>query len=95
MLDNANLLQTVIVSLVNLIWLLEVLLFIRAVISWIPDAENTKFGVLIDRLTEPLISPFRALVSKSAITQSIMIDISFIVVIVILEMARRFLESLL
>ena len=92
--NNTTIIRAVIFCLVNLLWLLEILLFIRAIISWIPEAENNKFSELIKKVTEPLLLPFRELVSRSAIGEGFFLDISFIVVLLILEMARRFLESL-
>lgn len=92
---NPDIIRTVIFALVNLLYILEILLFIRAVISWIPGAENNKFSEFIINITEPLLAPFRELVSRSAIGEGFFLDISFIVVLLILEMARRFLESLI
>lgn len=92
--NSAIIIRTVVYALVNLLWLLEILLFIRALISWIPEAENNKFSQFIIRVTEPLLIPFRELVSRSAIGEGFFLDISFIVVLLILEMCRRFLESL-
>jgi len=93
-LDNTTIIRAVVFALVNLLWLLEILLFIRAIISWIPEAENNKFSQLVIKFTEPLLIPFRELVSRSAIGEGFFLDISFIVVLLVLEMARRFLESL-
>jgi len=93
-LDNTSIIRAVIFALVNLLWFLEILLFIRAIISWIPDVENNKLSQLVIKFTEPLLIPFRELVSRSAIGEGFFLDISFIVVLLVLEMARRFLEGL-
>ena len=92
--NDTTIIRTVIFALVNLLWFLEILLFIRAIISWIPGSENNKFSEIIINITEPLLLPFRELVSRSAIGEGFFLDISFIVVLLILEMCRRFLESL-
>ena len=92
--DNTSIIRAVIFALVNLLWFLEILLFIRAIISWIPDVENNKLSQLVIKFTEPLLIPFRELVSRSAIGEGFFLDISFIVVLLVLEMARRFLEGL-
>lgn len=85
--------QTIIIlnigkTLITLISIIEILLFIRAVVSWFPTAGATKFGTIIGHLTEPILAPFRRLVSRSVIEGNIMLDLSFVVAILILELTR-------
>ncbi len=77
------------VALIYLIWIIEILLVIRAFLSWFPGASTGQFGRKIDQLTEPIILPFRRLVSRSVILASSMIDVSFLVTIIVLEIVKR------
>lgn len=77
--------------LANIILLMEILLFIRAVLSWFPMANESKFGQITYNLTEPILIPFRKLVSASSVIRNSMIDISFIVAILVLEVIKNFI----
>lgn len=82
-------------SLDKLILAIEIILFVRAILSWIPESDNSRFGQIIYKLTEPLLIPFRKLVSRSSVLDNVFIDVSFIVAILVLEIARRFLQSII
>lgn len=86
--SQADLIGMIGIALINLIKIIEILLVIRALLSWIPGADNNKFGDILYQVTEPIIMPFRKLVSKSVIGQGSFIDISFIVTIVVLEILK-------
>jgi YggT family protein len=77
--------------LIKLINIIEILLLIRAVLSWIPDLNDSKLGQLVYRLTEPMLLPIRNIVNRSVIANRSMIDISFLVAIVIFELLKSFL----
>ena len=65
---------------------LTVLIFIRVAMSWFPQAGANNFGVLVYRLTEPLLGPVRSLLPAMG-----GIDFSPIVVLIGIQI----LESLL
>lgn len=84
-----------------LIWLvnvviniLELLIIINAVLSWIPEARYRFREVtrVIERITEPMMRPFRRLVPPSKTGN---LDISPILTIVALEIIRRILITIL
>lgn len=84
-----------------LIWLvnvviniLELLIIINAVLSWIPEARYRFREVtrVIERITEPMMRPFRRLVPPSKTGN---LDISPILAIVALEIIRRILITIL
>lgn len=70
-------------------------MLIRALLSWFPNGEGTKIGKIVYQLTEPIILPIRGLVSKSEIANRSMIDISFLVTLLILEMVKTFVGHLI
>ena len=67
-------------------WVLEVIswaVIIRALLSWMPNAQNTKFSSFLHDFTEPILVPVRALISKMMKGKHSMIDFSTIVIILI------------
>ena len=48
----------------NLLRILEFLLFARAILSWFSQAGGSRLYEFLCMLTEPLIQPFRSLVSQ-------------------------------
>jgi YggT family protein len=66
--------------------ILTVLIFIRVALSWFPQAGANTVGVLVYRVTEPLLAPVRALLPAMG-----GIDFSPIVVLIGIQI----LESLL
>lgn len=87
-LGQARLIHAVGEALIVLISFIEFVLVIRAVLSWFPEAEDSKFGRIIYQLTEPVLLPFRGLFSRSVMASNLFIDISFIVAILVLELLQ-------
>lgn len=87
-LDQTELVRVTGTALISLIWVMEILLLIRALLSWIPESGANRFGALINQVTEPILIPFRRLVSRSSVLGNSMIDISFIVCILVLEVLK-------
>lgn len=87
---------TLVKALYLLFNIIEIALVIRAVLSWIPNiSRENPLIVLISQVTEPLLSPVRALVEKSSFGRNSMIDISPLIVFLILEVLKRMLIGLL
>ncbi len=66
-----------------------VLVFIRIILSWAPNARNAFTQVIFD-LTEPLLKPFRIINPKNS-----PLDFSPIILIILLEVARSILSRIL
>ena len=73
----------------RLLDLIEILILIRVIISWIPMGRN-KFTEFLYAVTEPLLAPIRELVNK-AIPQPMMLDLSPIIAFLLISMVRRLL----
>lgn len=57
--------------------ILELLIIIRCIISWLPIDRNSKLVELVYLLTEPILAPIRAIIAKSPLGRSgMMIDFS-------------------
>ena len=69
----------------SVLWIMGVLIFVRAVISWVsPDPDNPLVQFLI-RVTDPVLEPIRRLLPMMGI------DISPIIAIFIIRFLQMFL----
>ncbi len=75
------------IALFYLFEIIELLIFIRCIISWFPLGNN-KFIEFIYSVTEPILAPVRNLLGKY-MTGSMYVDFSPIVVYLILIVIRR------
>ncbi len=75
--------------LVGLIFdIAELIILIRIVISWLPVNRDNRFVELLFKVTEPVLAPFRNLVSRIA-KQTLPIDFSPIIVLLLLAILRH------
>lgn len=58
---------------------LIIAVIVRSLFSWFPVSPNNQYVLLLDKVTEPLLSPVRRLLPRN-----IMIDFSGMIVIVVL-----------
>jgi YggT family protein len=75
----------------NLLWFIVKLidiysyaLIVYILMSWFPNARDTKFGQLLASICEPYLEPFRRIIPPIG-----MIDVSPIVAIFVLNFATR------
>jgi YggT family protein len=61
-------------------------IFISVLMSWIPQAKDSKFAEVLRQLTEPLLGPVRKLTSKAMGGKPMMLDFSPLIAIVLLEL---------
>lgn len=76
------------------LWVLNVAMFVRAILSWIPDSEEWAFTRFVAVLTEPLVIPVRALFNKMGWFQDMPVDISFLVTYILLSIITAIVEML-
>ncbi len=67
------------------------LLFLRAILSWIPVGDSV-YGA-VEFMTEPVIAPVRKIVDKIMPDSSLPIDISFIAAYVIVSIFELILSA--
>jgi len=79
---------------VLLIGALQVAMFVRAIMSWIPGLDDNKFGDFLYALTEPVIAPVRALLSRFRFFNELPIDMSFLIAYLLLSLVSMFLGGL-
>jgi YggT family protein len=77
-----------------LINLLSFLIFVRALISWLPFSENSKVNSFLIMMTEPVIAPIRKLLGKLKVTRELPVDFSPVVAIIVLSIISGLLVLL-
>ncbi|MBA2870728.1 YggT family protein [Anoxybacillus calidus] len=75
--------------LVLLIEVYSYALIVYILMSWFPNARDTKFGQILANICEPYLEPFRRIIPPIG-----MLDISPIVAILVLNFATRGLYAL-
>jgi YggT family protein len=90
-------LETLVGFIVSLIYLalgvLQLLLMVRAILSWLPFDDSAPFVNFIIIATEPFIFPVRQLLEKSSFFSSLPIDLSLFVAYLLLIFVRALLPA--
>lgn len=75
------------------LYALQLMMFARAILSWImPETDSALAGFLV-MITEPVIFPIRALLSRIEAFNTFPIDISFMVAYMLLVLLSAVLPS--
>ncbi|MBQ8341212.1 MAG: YggT family protein [Clostridia bacterium] len=72
-----DLVNIVAVTAEALLFVLEICMLIRAILSWLPIKDDNLILLFVTMVTEPLVAPIRALFEKLGWFQNIPIDASF------------------
>ena len=78
-----------------LIQIIDWIILIRVLLSWIPIDRSSPIIRLIYALSEPLLYPIRQLIRKSPLGDGMMIDFSPIILFLILRIIQNILHSIL
>ena len=82
-------LLTVIISTVGLFLdVLQLMMFARAIASWIPSLSESALGEFLFTVTEWVIAPVRSLFDKLGFGTNMIIDIPFFVTFILISMIR-------
>ncbi len=79
-----------VLALSGIIQFLIIVIFIRAIVSWFPISRDNQFVYILDRLSEPVIEPLRRVVPRIG-----MIDITPLVALILLQIIRSALQSMI
>ena len=72
-------------ALIRLLQVVNILIFVRVIISWLPiDKYNPLVGFLY-QITEPVLAPVRNMIQRSSMGGGMMIDFSPIVVLLLIN----------
>ena len=86
--------ETLIVTVQIFCKFLYWVLFIRAIMSWFPISYSNPINVVIRNLTEPILSPIRAMLYKSPIGGT-MLDFSIIIAFLFISIAEVIIVQIL
>jgi YggT family protein len=73
---------------------LELMFFVRAIMSWFPQSRDSKISEFLYVVTEPIILPFRNLLNRFDALRGFPLDISFLLAFFSLELILTLLYSL-
>jgi len=75
----------------TLVRIVELLMLVRAIMSWVMPDRSSRLYQIVYGLTEPVIAPVRALVSRISFLQGLPIDMSFLITWLLLDLVLRLL----
>jgi YggT family protein len=55
---------------------MQILIFVYVILSWIPQARNSRWGYMLSVFVEPIISPVRNLLGRIETLRMLPIDLS-------------------
>lgn len=73
----------------------SLLLFVMAICSWFPQARQSKFYMVMDKIVSPLLRPIRSLLNRSQMIRNCRIDLSFLALVLIVSLAERLIYYLI
>ena len=74
-----------------LLWVLDIGLFLRAILSWIDPDMSFRFSAFLYTVTEPVIQPIRKLCYKMNCFQRTPIDVPFMITMLLVILAQMLL----
>lgn len=84
----------VLTALYYFLYILQILLFIRVIMSWLPIDRNNPLVDFLHATTDPLLDPIRFLIQKSIFGgRTSMLDFSPIVAFLFLQFLQSFVAS--
>ncbi|AGC68567.1 hypothetical protein Cst_c15810 [Thermoclostridium stercorarium subsp. stercorarium DSM 8532] len=81
----ADILSTAVVLFFRIV---EILILLRVVFSWFPLGRENRFVIFIHAITEPILSPIRNMIARSAFGKSMMFDFSPLLAYLLLGFAE-------
>ncbi len=75
--------------------ILNFLIFVRIIMSWIPGLNQTPFGGIIYSLTEPILGPVRHWIDKSPIGGGMMLDFSPVIALFLMQVISIVLKNII
>lgn len=72
-------------------YFLEILIFVRILLSWLPMGYNSAVGRFLYNMTEPILGPVRNMVDKSPIGGGMGLDFSPIFALILMRLVQSLL----
>ena len=74
-------------------YVLEILIFVRILLSWFPMGYNSAIGRFLYTMTEPILGPVRDMVNKSPLGGGYGLDFSPIFALILMRLVQTLLIS--
>jgi len=74
-----------------MLWIAQILILARVVVSFVPPWQRQPVGIAVTTLTEPMLLPFRKMTRMQA--GGVGIDFSPMVVLLIISVLRRIIPG--
>lgn len=81
----------IVLTIKILLWVLQILMFCRAILSWLPIDENSTISRFLYTSTEFAIAPVRYVFDKYHIMEGFPIDMPFLCTFILLMILRIFI----
>ena len=91
-----NSIQALLISAIGVFfYVLEILIFVRILLSWIPFGfgYNSGIGRLLYQLTEPILGPVRNMVDKCPLGGGMGLDFSPIFALILMRLVQTLLVA--
>ncbi len=73
------------------LWVLEIAMFVRAVLSWFPGGDDNVLERFVRIITEPFIAPIRFIFDKFGWGSDLPLDLPFFVTLILISIASAFM----
>ncbi len=74
-------------------YFLEILIFVRILLSWFPIGYNSGIGRFLYNMTEPILGPVRDMVDRSPLGGGFGLDFSPIFALILMRLVQTLLIS--
>lgn len=76
-------------------YIMELLIFGRILLSWLPLGFNNPIGKFLYSMTEPILGPCRKMLDKSPLGGGMMLDFSPVIALILMMLARQLILGLI
>lgn len=83
--------QLIIIVFKWILSLLEMLLFVRAILSWFPINRSGILNQFLEYTTEPILTPIRSLLNRIPALRSFPIDFSYLAAFLLIQILNSLL----
>lgn len=88
--------QVILINTVDMFfYLLELLIFVRIILSWLPIGADNLIIQMLYTLTEPVLGPIREMMSRSPLGGGIGLDFSPIIALFVMNIIKMMITMLI
>lgn len=88
-------LYVIMLCVVIFIYVADIAMLGRAVLSWIPEGNQTRVGAFLYVITEPFIMPVRGLCNRFGWFRGLPLDMPFLITALLLMLISSSLQTML